>query len=396
MSKIELNLSTIGSMKKVEYEKLFQKTMTWKKAKSVIILADYKLAGKKSTVAIPYKKPVDMVKAFKELKKDKTHPLKKVAAGTFNLIKAADGSTQAEIELKKGGMSIEKLMEKVGPEFMSIGILLQVSGAAEEVGDEEDEGEAEEETTETPVESLSLNEIGKKVTKSIADFKNDLMLRYKSGELEEKDSIAMEEMKTAFQHFQNTAKGASTEEQNKYTPVIDAVQKIVPQLDKMMGALDGSDPQARLEMAFSELNTASKNIEKETKKIKKTVLKNLKKQQVSDADLDTVVALLEKIEHFENLYNSTENTIKEKLAKHYDRIKNQITPQIKQLEEKLTVSAPGKAAENADNADFQARLLEIEKLIAEEEKNLETAAKELEQVEPQKIPSGADLLGILD
>ena len=128
MSKIELNLNSISSMKKVEYDKLFQKTITWKKAKGVIILLDFKLAGKKTTVAIPYKKPAEMMKAFKELKKDKIHPLKKVAAGFFSLSKTEDGTVQGEIDLKKGGMSPAKIMEKAEMPFMSIGIVLTVVG----------------------------------------------------------------------------------------------------------------------------------------------------------------------------------------------------------------------------------------------------------------------------
>ena len=393
MSKLELTLNSIGSLKKVEYDKLFQKTITWKKAKSVIVLSDYKLAGKKTTVAIPYKKPAEMIKAFKELKKDKTHPLKKVAAGLFSLSKAEDGTLEAVIELKKGGMNIEKLEEKAGPAFMGIGIILKASGVSEEEEDSADNAEAE--TDEPVVVSAAIANLAKKASKGIADFKNDLFLRFKSGELEERDSISLEELKTGFEGF---LQGFSIEvdaQKEKYAPLSEAIEKIIPQVDKMLGVLDGSDTNALAEMEMSGLLTTAKNIEKDTQKIKKLVLKNLKKQKVTDRDLELVENALEKISIFENSFNAADVAIQEKVNKHYERINTQIAPQLQQLVEKLEAQAPGKATENADNDDFEKRLLEIEGLIAEEEAMLAKAEKELAAMPPTEIPAGADLLDML-
>jgi hypothetical protein len=337
-----------------------------------------------------------MIKAFKELKKDKTHPLKKVAAGLFSLTKAEDGTLEAVIELKKGGMNIEKLEEKAGPAFMGIGIILKASGVAEEEeGEENADDAAEAETDETVAVSTAIIDLAKKASKGIADFKNDLFLRFKSGELEERDSISLEELKTGFEGFLQGFAIEVDAQKEKYAPLSEAIEKIVPQVDKMLGVLDGSDTDAVAEMEMSGLLTASKNIEKETKKIKKLVLKNLKKQKVTDHDLELVENALEKISTFENSFNAADAAIQEKVNKHYERISTQIAPQLQQLLEKLEAQAPSKATENADNDDFEKRLLEIEGLIVEEEAKLAEAEKELAAMPPPVIPAGADLLDLL-
>ncbi len=403
MANAELNLDSIGSMKKVEYQKLFQKTMTWKKAKAVIVLADFKLTGKKTTVAIPFKKPADMVKAFKELKKNKMHPLKKVAAGGFGLAAGGeDGNLAANIEIQKGGMSIEKLLEKAGPEFLGIGIAIQASGNPEAVEDTDEEDESESSTADTLSDAdaakniNNMATIGAVMVKKINDFKNDLLPRYKSGELEEKDAIEMEEMKKSFQNFNAAYEQANADDKNRLAQIAETIPKVSAQLDKMLGALDGSNPEAQKEMNLSELTTAAKDIEKSSKKLKKTVLKNLKKGKTEERDLDTVEELLQKIENFDEVYQTADKGIQEKLSKHSDSISKQMSPQLKQLKDKVIEALPGKADELAAQKALELRLQEIEQLIALEEKNIAETEKELAAQPKETIPQGEALLEILD
>jgi hypothetical protein len=44
-------------------------------------MVDYKLDGKKTTVAIPFKKEAEMKAEMKRLKKEKLHPMKKSGGG---------------------------------------------------------------------------------------------------------------------------------------------------------------------------------------------------------------------------------------------------------------------------------------------------------------------------
>ncbi len=50
-------------------------------------MVDYKLDGKKVTVAIPFKKVTEMKKVLKRIKKEKLHIYKKTGGGTFELTK---------------------------------------------------------------------------------------------------------------------------------------------------------------------------------------------------------------------------------------------------------------------------------------------------------------------
>jgi hypothetical protein len=56
----ELSLDCLSEMKKADYFKAFKNKSAWKKAKVVIFLVDFKLEGKKATIAIPFKKEAEM------------------------------------------------------------------------------------------------------------------------------------------------------------------------------------------------------------------------------------------------------------------------------------------------------------------------------------------------
>jgi hypothetical protein len=69
----ELQLDSLKEIKKADYVKAFKNKAVWKKAKAVIFLVDYKLEGKKTTIAIPFKKEAEMKSEMKRLKKEKLH-----------------------------------------------------------------------------------------------------------------------------------------------------------------------------------------------------------------------------------------------------------------------------------------------------------------------------------
>jgi hypothetical protein len=77
----ELSIDSLKEMKKADFVKAFKNKAAWKKAKAVIVMVDYKLDGKKTTVAIPFKKEAEMKAEMKRMKQEKIHPLKKSGGG---------------------------------------------------------------------------------------------------------------------------------------------------------------------------------------------------------------------------------------------------------------------------------------------------------------------------
>ncbi len=70
--KKELDMMAVLEMKRPEYKKMFKKKALWKRAAGIIVLVDYKLDGKKTSLAIPYKKKPLMLQELKKIKGEKT------------------------------------------------------------------------------------------------------------------------------------------------------------------------------------------------------------------------------------------------------------------------------------------------------------------------------------
>lgn len=111
------DFNAFSALKQVEYLKQHAKPAIIKKAKAGIIFTDYKLAGKKQAcVFIPFKKVTDAMQAFKDIKAFKVHLLKKTALVGVEHGKTTDGTPMISVEIKKGGISTDILMEK-GADF---------------------------------------------------------------------------------------------------------------------------------------------------------------------------------------------------------------------------------------------------------------------------------------
>jgi len=126
----ELQLDSLKEITKADYIKAFKNKAVWKKAKAVIILVDYKLDGKKSVIAIPFRKETEMKAEMKRLKKEKIHILKKSGGGSIEFIKTADGMS-AKVEIQVGGLSTEMLLMKGQPLFDKIKVKLEALQTAE-------------------------------------------------------------------------------------------------------------------------------------------------------------------------------------------------------------------------------------------------------------------------
>lgn len=142
----ELSLDSLKTMKKADFIKAFKNKAIWKKAKSVIVLVDYKLDGKKTTVAIPFKKETEMKQEMKRLKKEKLHVLKKTGAGHINFENDGSEGLKAKVELVLGGLKAELLQMKGTELFGRLQAILEVMMGDDADLDEADDEEEEEDS----------------------------------------------------------------------------------------------------------------------------------------------------------------------------------------------------------------------------------------------------------
>lgn len=394
----ELTLEALSEMKKNDYKKLFKKLITWKKAKAVILLDDFKLDGKKSPIAIPFKKPAEMQKEYKRIRAEKFHKPNKMGSALFSAEKATDGSLIARITLKKSSLSPQQIMEKIAPAFGSIGFKLEVVGA--ESGSEQSEVQvetAEPSNTAEPTtdHTISVADQVKTATQAISDFKNGIIPAYQDGELSEDAYQIALEVEGSLNAFIDAFVTFSVEHQAKFEKVKAVAEQILPQLEKIKDALSGDDPKAAMEMSYKQLKSIAKSIEKQTKKIKKTVLKNLKKDRSTDRDLEVVDNCLQEIENFEELYEDSDGRIQEKLAKNADRIQNKVKAQMQQLLEKVMEAAPIREDNREEDEAFQAKMEEVKEQLKTIRAEIDEIELELAKEKQEPIPSGDEFLSFL-
>jgi len=175
----ELSIDGLKDMKKAEFVKAFKNKAQWKKAKAVILFVDYKLEGKKTTVAIPFKKVAEMKIEVKRIKKDKLHPMKKSVGGIFSLENEGEEGIKAKIEITHGGVKPEILQTKAEDLFGRINAQLQVLIAADAELETEtelaNESEDKEENT-TPASEIetAIKEITALIKEKISQILTDI------------------------------------------------------------------------------------------------------------------------------------------------------------------------------------------------------------------------------
>ncbi|MCP4441754.1 MAG: hypothetical protein GY810_22840 [Aureispira sp.] len=158
---------------------------------------------------------------------------------------------------------------------------------------------------------------------------------------------------------------------------------------------------AKSELELDNQISIVKSIEKKSKKVKKKVTKNLKKQKVTDQDLDLVGGVLDLIKDLDGFYKDSADFLKEKFKKKYQKIKEGLEPQLKELYKKVEAVAPGKALEVEDRVSYKKQLAEIEKAVLHQQRKMEELVKKAaelkkEQAEQPKIPEGPALIEALD
>jgi hypothetical protein len=235
----ELSIDGLKGMKKAEFVKAFKNKPQWKKAKAVILFVDYKLEGKKTTVAIPFKKVAEMKLEVKRIKKEKLHPMKKSVGGIFSLENEGEDGIKAKIEITHGGVKPEILQAKAEDLFGRINAQLEVLIAADaELENEEelDKDHDDKEDNNTPASEIenAIKEIAalirEKVTQIIADIK-DKKAEEEYFDIIENVSEKISDLKESFENAADDVKA-------KLKSQVDQLLAYIPRLVEIKKALE--------------------------------------------------------------------------------------------------------------------------------------------------------------
>lgn len=150
-----LTLESLPALDKATYKKTIAKDKKRiSKAKGVLVMDDYKFSNGKEIAVVFTKKAKEAKEKFKTAK-EKGHPTAKMARGTCELVKEADGSLSLKMNFLEGGLAPAAVQTASAGIFQALGVTPKITNIpmpepvesdVEEPDDEEDERE------ETPVQ----------------------------------------------------------------------------------------------------------------------------------------------------------------------------------------------------------------------------------------------------
>jgi hypothetical protein len=265
---IELNLENLEGMGKADYIKAFKNKAVWKKAKAVIFMVDYKLDGKKTVIALPFKKESEMKVKMKEIKKNKTHFLKKTGAGTINVENDGPEGLKAKVELIYGGLNPILLQDKALELFGRINATLEVkiSENAELEGEEAEsdasdnvkpalETEAAPKPTAQADDEQPTEDKNKEIKLTIAKIaKLNKAINLKDG-LQDSDVKYAEALKKTIRDFANLLKAADSDTRSEFGETFIKIKKLYAKLEEELKKLKESKSafEAELEQELNDV-----------------------------------------------------------------------------------------------------------------------------------------------
>jgi hypothetical protein len=267
---IELTIESLKDMNKAEYIKAFKNKSLWKKARAVIFLLDYKLDGKKNVIAVPFLKEAEMKAKMKEIKKNKTHLMKKTGGGLINVENDGPEGLKAKVELKLGGLAAELLQNKAVELFERIKAKLEVA-IAEDAEMENTEGEEDsvDDFQSNAPETPALNneadkaELQKKIKITIAKIAQlSKTIDLKAG-LKATDIQVANDIKNLVREFANFLKTADADIKNEFAETFLKTKKIFVVIEDQLKKL--KEKQAASDLLERELDDtlSSENEEEE-------------------------------------------------------------------------------------------------------------------------------------
>ena len=381
----ELSLDSIKDMKKADFIKAFKNKAAWKKAKSVIILVDYKLEGKKAVIAIPFKKENEMKLEMKRLKKEKLHILKKSGGGTIKIEVGADGQREAKIELGIGGLKPELLLLKASPLFGKIKLRIQATqneeamadAAASEgevdtnenlpedslddvaVDESPEEAESAEPETEEADNNTSLiteiNSLTSRIGTLFRDRIQPIANAIRGNSATQEHLQQTEETSELIDSLKEKFESAGEEVKRQVNDSVNRILNLVPNLDRIKTALrnlfrGNSNENTNTTEQGGSLNEGpatenvaldrnklksyadqGKAIADEFKSLKDIIKTNLEDLQSENEDVEKVSKMIEKVQKHEDIFDAMSEEEKEKVQKMRDTIKTKVTPELEKM-----------------------------------------------------------------
>ena len=250
----ELTLESIKDMNKAEYIKAFKNKSLWKKANAVIFLVDYKLDGKKTCIAIPFRKEAEMKMKIKEIKKDKFHLMKKTGGGIITVENDGPEGLKAKVELKLGGLAPEFLQLKGEELFDRIKATLEVKIAADaemepaEGGPDSDtlkpeNQPANEQKPKTPNNDAEIfNQVKSLMQNIVTMFKDNIQAiilpAIKNNEAEEEYLDDADEMTDKIEEFEELVDQLSDAVKDKIKDKVQQILALIPGIGKIKNKLN--------------------------------------------------------------------------------------------------------------------------------------------------------------
>jgi hypothetical protein len=381
----ELSLDSIKDMKKADFIKAFKNKAAWKKAKSVIILVDYKLEGKKAVIAIPFKKENEMKLEMKRLKKEKLHILKKSGGGTIKIEVGADGQREAKIELGIGGLKPELLLLKASPLFGKIKLRIQATqneeamadAAASEgevdtnenlpedslddvaVDESPEEAESAEPETEEADNNTSLiteiNSLTSRIGTLFRDRIQPIANAIRGNSATQEHLQQTEETSELIDSLKEKFESAGEEVKRQVNDSVNRILNLVPNLDRIKtalrnlfrgnsnentntteqgGSLNESPATENVALDRNKLKSYAdqgKAIADEFKSLKDIIKTNLEDLQSENEDVEKVSKMIEKVQKHEDIFDAMSEEEKEKVQKMRDTIKTKVTPELEKM-----------------------------------------------------------------
>jgi hypothetical protein len=267
---VELTIESLKDMNKAEYIKAFKNKSLWKKARAVIFLLDYKLDGKKNVIAVPFLKEAEMKAKMKEIKKNKTHLMKKTGGGIINVENDGPEGLKAKVELKVGGLAAEILQNRAVELFERIKAKLEVVIAADaELENTEGEEEQVDDFQTNAPETSPVNneadkaELQKKIKITIAKIAQlNKTIDLKSG-LKDTDIQVANDIKNLVRELANFLKTADADIKNEFADTFLKTKKIFVVIEDQLKKL--KEKQAASDLLERELDDtiSSENEEEE-------------------------------------------------------------------------------------------------------------------------------------
>ena len=381
----ELSLDSIKDMKKADFIKAFKNKAAWKKAKSVIILVDYKLEGKKAIIAIPFKKENEMKLEMKRLKKEKLHILKKSGGGTIKIEVGADGQREAKIELGIGGLKPELLLLKASPLFGKIKLRIQATqneeamadAAASEgevdtnenlpednlddvaVDESPEEAESAEPETEEADNNTSLiteiNSLTSRIRTLFRDRIQPIAEAIRTSAATQEHLNQTNETSELIDSLKEKFESAGEEVKRQVNDSVNRVLNLIPNLDRIKtalrnlfrgnsnentntteqgGSLNESPATENVALDRNKLKSYAdqgKAIADEFKSLKDIIKTNLEDLQSENEDVEKVSKMIEKVQKHEDIFDAMSEEEKEKVQKMRDTIKTKVTPELEKM-----------------------------------------------------------------